>query len=64
MAAHINNFFIHNNIQNFNILYGGSLNSENYNEIFKLENINGGLIGGASVKKEQFIKILSNFYLD
>ena len=64
VAAHINNFFIHKNIPNFNILYGGSLNPENSDEIFKLENINGGLIGGASVKKEQFIKILSNFYLD
>ena len=64
VASHIKNFLIHNNIQKFNILYGGSVNPENSHEIFKLENINGGLIGGASVKKEQFIKILSKFYLD
>lgn len=40
------------------ILYGGSCNAENAAELFSCENIDGGLIGGASLKAEDFIKIV------
>jgi triosephosphate isomerase len=49
-------------LDNFNlprILYGGSINSSNVQEFLKVEKINGVLVGGASVKKDEFIKILS-----
>jgi len=34
------------------IQYGGSVNSKNAAELFEMENIDGGLIGGASLKEE------------
>lgn len=40
------------------ILYGGSLNEKNAQELLTLENVNGGLIGGASLKLESFTKII------
>lgn len=43
--------------QEIRILYGGSVNKNNAKEIFSKENIDGGLIGGASIK-EDFIDIV------
>lgn len=42
------------------IQYGGSVNENNSRELFSLENVNGALIGGASLKAESFIKIYQN----
>jgi len=39
------------------ILYGGSCNSENAIDLFSQEGIDGGLIGGASLKVDEFISI-------
>jgi triosephosphate isomerase len=39
------------------ILYGGSVNSNNCQALFEMDNINGGLIGGASLDSAEFIKI-------
>lgn len=39
------------------ILYGGSCNAKNASDLFAQENIDGGLIGGASLKAEDFISI-------
>jgi len=39
------------------LLYGGSVIPENCSEIFKLEHVDGFLIGGASLKPETFTKI-------
>jgi len=39
------------------ILYGGSVNGANSKDLFTMDNINGGLIGGASLNGEEFIKI-------
>jgi triosephosphate isomerase (TIM) len=39
------------------LLYGGSCNPTNAQQIFARENIDGGLIGGASLDPEQFIAI-------
>jgi len=43
--------------ENTPILYGGSVNSENAEKLFRMENINGALIGGASLNGEEFSKI-------
>ena len=39
------------------IIYGGSVKADNANDLFKQADIDGGLIGGASLKAEQFIAI-------
>ena len=39
------------------ILYGGSMKPANASEILAVENVDGGLIGGASLKAEDFLAI-------
>ncbi len=43
--------------QKARILYGGSVNEANAAELFSMPDIDGGLIGGASLKPESFQKI-------
>ncbi len=40
------------------ILYGGSMNDKNAAELLSKPNIDGGLIGGAALKAESFLKII------
>lgn len=47
--------------QNTPILYGGSCKPGNAKEIFAKENVDGGLIGGAALKAEDFIGIGKGF---
>lgn len=42
------------------ILYGGSVNDKNAAELFSQPDIDGGLIGGASLKSESFINIIKS----
>jgi triosephosphate isomerase len=39
------------------ILYGGSVKAGNAKELFAMPDVDGGLIGGASLKAEEFLKI-------
>ncbi len=39
------------------IIYGGSCNTKNANDLFKSKDIDGGLIGGASLRVDDFIEI-------
>jgi triosephosphate isomerase (TIM) len=39
------------------ILYGGSCNASNAGDLFRMPNVDGGLIGGASLKAEEFLAI-------
>ena len=41
------------------ILYGGSVKSTNAKELFEMSDIDGGLIGGASLNVEEFSKIVN-----
>ena len=43
------------------ILYGGSVKPANAKEIFAKEDVDGGLIGGASLKAEDFLAIVNAF---
>jgi len=43
--------------ENTSILYGGSCKPSNAEELFSCEDIDGGLIGGASLKPEDFLTI-------
>ena len=40
------------------IIYGGSVNKENARDIFSLREVDGGLIGGASLKGQEFQKLI------
>jgi len=40
------------------ILYGGSCTAKNAKELFSQPDVDGGLIGGASLKSEEFINIV------
>lgn len=55
MIKNIYNDTVANDIR---ILYGGSVNSKNAKELFMKEDIDGGLVGGASLK-EEFIDIVN-----
>lgn len=43
------------------ILYGGSCNPKNAAELFAQQDIDGGLIGGASLKSRDFVDIIKAF---
>ena len=45
---------------NISILYGGSLKASNAKELFSMSDIDGGLIGGASLKLDEFIEIINS----
>ena len=40
------------------ILYGGSVKPDNAAELFAMEDIDGGLVGGASLKSDDFIALI------
>ncbi|MCX6296124.1 MAG: triose-phosphate isomerase, partial [Bacteroidetes bacterium] len=43
------------------ILYGGSCNANNAKELFSCIDIDGGLIGGASLKATDLVSIINSF---
>ena len=45
--------------RNLSILYGGSVKKSNAVDLFSMQNIDGGLIGGASLVAEEFLGIWS-----
>ena len=45
--------------QNVIIQYGGSVKSENAKDLFTMSDIDGGLVGGASLKSDEFSKIVN-----
>ena len=47
--------------QSVSVLYGGSVNPTNAKEIFAQPDVDGGLIGGASLKAEDFAAIVNVF---
>lgn len=45
--------------KSFQVIYGGSINSENVKDFVEQENIDGVLVGGASVDADELFKIAS-----
>jgi triosephosphate isomerase len=45
--------------QSVKILYGGSVKASNAKEIFSIANVNGALVGGASLKSSDFMEIIT-----
>ena len=48
-------------IEAISIIYGGSVNCENAKSFFQQANIDGALIGGASLNGKEFLDIYNNF---
>lgn len=46
---------------NVSILYGGSVKPDNAKEIFSNKDVDGGLIGGAALKADDFLAIVNGF---
>jgi triosephosphate isomerase (TIM) len=46
--------------ENIRILYGGSVNAKNAEELFACPDIDGGLVGGASLKAIDFFEIIKS----
>lgn len=44
---------------NISILYGGSVKGANAKEIFGQPDVDGGLVGGASLKADEFVQIIN-----
>jgi len=63
MIAYIRNLIkeIYNDVisEEMRILYGGSVKPENIEELMEQEDIDGGLIGGASLKEDQFVQLVN-----
>ena len=49
------------NIEAVNVIYGGSVNCENAKSFFQQTNIDGALIGGASLNGKDFLDIYNDF---
>lgn len=49
-------------IKNVNIVYGGSVNSNNVNKYTSLNNINGVLVGSASLEAKSFSTLINNAF--
>ena len=46
------------------ILYGGSVKPDNARELMAVANVNGALVGGASLKADDFLAIIAAAALD
>lgn len=47
--------------ENTSLLYGGSCNPSNAKQLFSQKDIDGGLIGGASLEAADFLEIINSF---
>ena len=52
--------YVGKNSDKISILYGGSVNSKNASEILSLKNVDGALVGGASLNAREFCKIIDS----
>lgn len=43
------------------ILYGGSVKPDNARELMSIDNVNGALVGGASLKADDFLRIVAAY---
>jgi triosephosphate isomerase len=44
--------------KNVKILYGGSVTQQNISDLIEMEDIDGALVGGSSLKSEEFVGII------
>jgi triosephosphate isomerase len=61
IRAHLDATYGYEIAQSISILYGGSVKPANGQEIFSQTDVDGGLVGGASLDAESFAKIVNSF---
>jgi triosephosphate isomerase len=49
--------------ENIVVLYGGSVKKENAADLLNLEDVNGALVGGASLKVDTFLGIIRSWII-
>ena len=54
--------FIKNKLKRVQVLYGGSVNRKNITNLKKINNLDGFLIGGASLNSKNFIDIIKKTF--
>lgn len=50
-----------NTADSISILYGGSVSPKNAKDLFKQTDVDGGLVGGASLEVDSFVELLHSF---
>lgn len=55
---HLSNTYSATLAQEISILYGGSVKPANAHDLFSQPDVNGGLIGGAALKAEDFVELI------
>lgn len=58
IRKHIASKYDQSSADNISILYGGSVNAGNAKELFSSPDVDGGLVGGASLKSREFTDII------
>lgn len=61
IRAHIAGKYGEKVAESISILYGGSCKPDNARELFACKDVDGGLIGGASLKSRDFVDIIKSF---
>ncbi|WP_109831629.1 triose-phosphate isomerase [Reichenbachiella versicolor] len=61
LRAHLASKYGQEAADNCSILYGGSAKPANAPELFACPDVDGGLIGGASLKAEDFVAVVTSF---
>lgn len=58
IRMHIASKYEQSSADNISVLYGGSVNAGNAKELFSSPDVDGGLVGGASLKSREFTDII------
>ena len=61
IRAHLASQYGEETAESISILYGGSCKPDNAKELFANKDVDGGLIGGASLKSRDFVDIIKSF---
>jgi len=61
LRAHLTSKYGQAIADNISLLYGGSCKPDNAKELFACADVDGGLIGGASLKARDFVDIIKSF---
>ena len=58
IRKHLASKYDHSVADSISILYGGSVNAANAKELFACADVDGGLVGGASLKSREFAEVI------
>jgi len=60
IRKHLSSKYGQSTADSISILYGGSVNAANAKELFACPDVDGGLVGGASLKSREFVEIVKS----